>query len=454
MKARNFRTVGSILLTTLLLSSLLIIANSGASSAKSAAADEIAAAFGSNRFVVWMDKTSGNFEILFRRSTDNGATWKPLVNLSDNPGDSRSPQVVVSGSNVYVVWQQLNANSTAVDVFLRRSTDNGATWQSKVNLSQSSGSEFPQIVVSGSGVFVVWQDTTLGNFDIFFRRSTDNGATWKPKVNLSNDPARSDSPQIAVSGSNVYVVWFDRTPGNFDIFSRRSADSGVTWKAVKNLSDNPGDSRYPQIVVSGANVYVVWFDRTPGNADIFFTRSTDSGATWKTVMNLSNDADRSRFPQIAVSGANVYVVWQSGDPSNSETFFRRSTDNGAKWQSKVNLSQSSGSEFPQIVVSGSNVYVVWFDRTGGNAETFFRRSADSGVTWKAVKNLSDNPGGSIFPQIVVSGANVYVVWQDSTSTPGYYDIFFTRSTDSGVTWKAVKNLSDTADHSELPELGL
>jgi hypothetical protein len=33
----------------------------------------------------------------------------------------------------------------------------------------------------------------------------------------------------------------------------------------------------PQIAVSGRNVYVVWSDDTPGNADIFFRASTDKG---------------------------------------------------------------------------------------------------------------------------------------------------------------------------------
>ena len=32
------------------------------------------------------------------------------------------------------------------------------------------------------------------------------------------------SPQIAVSGNNVYVVWTDKTPGNFDILFKRSTD--------------------------------------------------------------------------------------------------------------------------------------------------------------------------------------------------------------------------------------
>jgi hypothetical protein len=36
-------------------------------------------------------------------------------------------------------------------------------------------------------VYVVWQDGTGGNFDIFFKRSTDGGRTFDGTKNLSHD---------------------------------------------------------------------------------------------------------------------------------------------------------------------------------------------------------------------------------------------------------------------------
>ena len=43
----------------------------------------------------------------------------------------------------------------------------------------------------------------------------------------------------------------------------------------------------PSIAVSG-NVYVVWKDNTPGNDEVFYRRSTDGGATFGSTVNLSN----------------------------------------------------------------------------------------------------------------------------------------------------------------------
>ncbi len=89
----------SIFLSALLLSAVYVITSSGPVLAEDenvvieTTSDEVSAASGNNRFVAWYDNTPGNYEIFFRRSTDNGVTWKPTVNLSTNAGSSLVPQI-------------------------------------------------------------------------------------------------------------------------------------------------------------------------------------------------------------------------------------------------------------------------------------------------------------------------------------------------------------------------
>lgn len=164
MKVRGGRSIGSISVSLLLLSSVYVIVDSGRyaeaepapitssainAAASSADSDEVAAASGSNRFVVWADGTPGNGEIFFRRSNDNGATWQPIVNLSNNPDVTFFPQIASSGSNVYVVWQSRQSSSGVDDdIFFRRSADNDATWKSVRNLSDNAGNSVgPQIAL-------------------------------------------------------------------------------------------------------------------------------------------------------------------------------------------------------------------------------------------------------------------------------------------------------------------
>ena len=107
---------------------------------------------------------------------------------------------------------------------------------------------------SGTGlIHVIWEDRTPGRFDIFLKRY---GAAFDPStINLSNNLPGSHHPAFAVSGSSVYVVWDDDESGDGDILYKRSVDGGATFGETINLSNNVGESRSPAIAVSGNNVY-------------------------------------------------------------------------------------------------------------------------------------------------------------------------------------------------------
>jgi hypothetical protein len=69
--------------------------------------------------------------------------------------------------------------------------------------------------------------------------------------NDDNDATLLSNLQKAVSGNNVYVVWQDDTPGNQDIFFKRSTEIGKTFEDTENLSDNDGASQIPRIAIAG-----------------------------------------------------------------------------------------------------------------------------------------------------------------------------------------------------------
>lgn len=71
-----------------------------------------------------------------RRSTDKGATFENIINLSNNIGSTGEISVVASGNNVYVAWADFHI--TDIEIHYRRSTDNGATFEDTVNLSSDS----------------------------------------------------------------------------------------------------------------------------------------------------------------------------------------------------------------------------------------------------------------------------------------------------------------------------
>jgi hypothetical protein len=179
-------------------------------------------------------------------------------------------------------------------------------------------------------------DYNLGNStksDIILIRSTNGGTNFASAENLSNSPGEASDPRIAVSEKNVYVVWEDATSetGNSEIKFARSSDGGATFTSASNLSFNNGISFDPRIDVSENNVYVVWEDTTTttaeGSSDIFLARSTNNGATFGKVQNLSNNPVESFNPYIAASRSKLFVIWSDDKEGDAEIVFTDKTRN-------------------------------------------------------------------------------------------------------------------------------
>jgi hypothetical protein len=226
------------------------------------------------------------------------------------------------------------------------------------------------------------------------------GATQEDNfVNLTKDDNIFPiNHRVAVSETSVVVVWADITApasnssnyDNQDIFLTKSTDLGNSFDRIINLSNNSGNSNIPQISAVGANVYVVWLDDFSGNQNILFKKSTDGGNSFSKVINLSsnnnentnNNTHSSFNPQLAVSGNNVYVVWQEDDAitGNQDILFKKSTDGGNSFGPVNNLignSNNGRSTDPTVTVSAGNttsiVYVVWQEVTNEGQNILLKR---------------------------------------------------------------------------------
>ncbi|MGC2685264.1 MAG: sialidase family protein, partial [Candidatus Nitrosopolaris sp.] len=314
----------------------------------------------------------------------------------------------------------------------------------------------PQVVVFGNNVYIAWVSHHTGNDDIYFTKSFDGGASFGKIINLSNDPGDSYEPHLAIDGKNLYVMWVDGTPGpygNPDILFRRSTDGGTTFDSTINVSNNPGYSSEPEMAISGSNVYVVWRDDTPGNEEIFFKRSMNNGASFGTVVYLSDNSTKpinSVRPQIAANGNNVYVVWSKGnfDQGRTNVLFKRSTNNGASFGSTLNISNTPTtlSTLQKICVLGNKVYAVWAEGLFNKRQIFFKRSIDGGDTFGNTTNITNSTSGDSFnPQIATSDKSVYLLWQANAGNVSK-QLFFKRSIDGGSTFGNTTNIS--YDHKD------
>jgi hypothetical protein len=82
---------------------------------------------GENTYIVWWSNRTGNDEVNFRASTDGGATFADKIKLSNSTdADSQDVEIAAEGDNVIISWWE--RNQTAEEPVARVSSDDGATF--------------------------------------------------------------------------------------------------------------------------------------------------------------------------------------------------------------------------------------------------------------------------------------------------------------------------------------
>ena len=379
------------------------------------------------------------------------AQWQPDLRLTNDPGLSFTTSynnarcIASSGDTVHVVWYD-NRSGGNYEIYYKRSTDGGISWGADTRLTNNVYySSDPSISVSGSVVHVVWDDQRDGNDEIYYKRSTDGGTIWGSDTRLTNDSSLSRNPCVTASGSVVFVVWNDYN--TLDIFYKCSTDGGISWGVDTQLTNDPGPSWYPAVSVSGSIVHVAWEEGRGGNANIYYKRSSDGGINWGLDTPLTNNDTTIYFgsPSLSISGSVVHVVWTDtrDHGMNYGVYYKSSTDGGISWNQETHITNNIAISYaPSVSVSGSGVHVVWYVNRDGNFEIYYNHSTDEGISWGIDTRLTNNSAYSAKPFVSVSGSVVHVVWMDLRD--GNYEIYYKRNPTGNAT--GIEN-----SNSEIPK---
>jgi hypothetical protein len=367
-------------------------------------------------------------------SWDGGQTWRQ-TSLPLNPGDDLQADPSVEWTSDGTAWAvTIGYDFSGATLRLRsfKSTDGGATWTYDGDVSgDQTNADRERIWVDHSptspfkdNMYVIWHN----NQPVFVNRRIGPSGSWQTPLQVS----ASETTGVGIGGDiaansagDVFAFWVDA--GSQSLYVAKSIDGAAAFGLPVSIASTfatapvllvgaiPSDDfRGAFMYVSGAAfgtakknlVYAMWMDLSgedgctsgygPGEdltstckTRIWFSRSTDGGATWEAARMINNQPSlNDQFhPRMAVddtSGMLIAIYYDSvRDPGRRKTdvWMQCSSDDGVTWSDaeRVTFAQTdetvTGADFGNqygdyIGLSGicGGFFATWVDRRNGGHE--------------------------------------------------------------------------------------
>jgi uncharacterized protein (TIGR03382 family) len=416
---------------------------------------------GTNVYAVWSQLVGSTTEVYFRKSTNGGATWGTIQNLTSNVAASAvKPQIAVepgATDKLVVAYQTVTGGVRSIQV--QTSADAGATFSAASGALNGSGDSFHHVVaIRGSTCVVAWEqlDTATLNRDVMSRTSTTSCTSFnaETKINVGSPSTRfAGRPQVGITGSGGIVwAWREQRAGaTRDIFAASAPNAATAPTADIRLDSDAMDKRdsdFPLMIVAGSSAYLVWQDvstQQNGGADVMFVRSANGGATWSAERVIDDPVTKvssSFTPTIAIDarGAGsaddvIAIAWEDRR-QGTQIYASISSDGGATFATPIRASSDAGqpisgaTSVPVIAAAGNGVLVVAYQNqlTNQRPHVYTASSIDGGATWTYTHTrLDQGAGAAISPQVVASVVSsqpaAVSAWTDFRAGGTYGDLY-------------------------------
>ncbi|MDI6792700.1 MAG: clostripain-related cysteine peptidase, partial [bacterium] len=220
-------------------------------------------------WVVWQR----DGDVWYKTSSDNGASWSAEAQLTTDPGWEKYPDIAADATGkIILTWASWNSGN--MDVYYKLSLNNGATWFGPIQLTTDpSYDEYPSVAIDGAnGIHIIWHSGRSGNPDLWYVSSEDDGAHWSTPAQLTTYPSIDVYSSIDIDSSGKMWIswerWVDRRTGDFDIFYMTS-DDGISWSSPTQFTRFAGWDNWPDVSIVSDQPWVVWMSDRAVNPDIW-----------------------------------------------------------------------------------------------------------------------------------------------------------------------------------------
>jgi hypothetical protein len=356
---------------------------------------------------------------------------------------AEAPGVTMDDSGrLWVVW------AYAGHLYVQHSADQGASFSPAVTVNRlpeaisARGENRPKIALDAKGrVFVSWTTPLEKRFtgNIRFSRSLDGGEHFSEPLtvndNLDITGHRFDA--LGVNGAGeIYIAWLDKRDRfkaeqrhdkyrGAALYFARSVDGGASFLPNEKVLDHSCECCRVAIGFTPQQLPVVMWRHIYGDniRDHALTTFQEKGVPGE-ILRVSFDewqidACPHHGPTLAISDAGEYhLSWFNNAPQRHGLFYANTRDGGRTLSSPMNFGDyHKAASHPDVLVQGADVYLVWQEFDGRVMTIHSMHSKDRGVSWSPARDLAQTSGESDYPFLLSDGAHPFLSWH--TRVEGY-----------------------------------
>ena len=371
---------------------------------------------------IGVDASRSVLQMRAYKSTDNGATWTFDATFSGTQTSTDKQMIWVDHSatspfkdNLYAIWHN------GQPAFMSRRTGPAGSWQTPIQVSgaESTGTAIGADVKTNAfgDVFGFWPAT--GNRKVFVVKSTNGGASYGTPVQVATT---FGSFEIAVPSFNTRKLLIYVSGGAY-----RTAGKDLVYASWADLASATGCS------AAGPGTSTT----SPCKTRIWFSRSTNGGATWSAPAMINNQASlNDQFNQWLVvdetTGALEIMYYDTvGDPGRLkvDVWTQSSFDDGVTWSAPVKVTSAQTDEtvasanlgnqfgdYNSLSGIGGQFFPSWTDRRNNAREEIW--------TAKVTDTPCTPPGAPAIGTAAATGPNqIQVTWANGSPAAATFNIY-------------------------------
>jgi len=317
-------------------------------------------------------------QITVARSDNYGASWTPVTASYGNYFADKEMMVISDNGTLYLVYDDTDDATVIGNTTIRltRSTDGGATFQEICNVTeQTPWKGLPYMALSSENQpYVAWlyiEPETLNWGNIELAKSQDGGNTFQESQFINSDgnystsaPGKITLPVVRFDQyDRLYVLWadgFDQGENSFDVYLRYSDDFGDTWS--DRLRVNPtvqGNQWNPEMVIDATGrLHIIYYDEQEGYyrpyyRTITFVGDEHDSPIFSNPLPVADSLTSSSFTRpgeymsIQLDSDDVpHIVWSDGRNNEMDIYYAHGT-----YETSVSFD-------PRVILAGASIIVV------------------------------------------------------------------------------------------------